>query len=183
MSSRTSQEYDEQIRRCRELFVKKTHDYGTSWRVLRISSLTDQIFIKAKRIRSIEEKQQQKVDDPIESEYVGIINYCVIALIQLELGSSFEENIAHETLFRMYDEKVANARTLMENKNHDYGEAWRDMLVSSITDLILTKLLRIRQITQNEGKTLASEGIDANFYDMINYAVFALIRLKDKTSV
>jgi hypothetical protein len=177
LSSRTAREYDEQINRCRELFTRKTYDYGTSWRVLRISSMIDQIFIKAQRIRSIEEKQEQKIQDSIESEYIGIINYSILALIQMELGDSLNDEIAHEQLFSLYDSKATMAKKLMEAKNHDYGEAWREMWISSFTDLILSKLLRVRQILLHKGKTLVSEGIDANLYDMINYAVFALIKL------
>jgi hypothetical protein len=177
LSRNTTQEYDEQIARCREIFVKKTHDYGTSWRVMRTSSLIDQIFIKAQRLRSIEEKGEQKITDPIEGEYIGMINYCIIALIQLEIGDSYNDAIDHLYLFDLYDNKAGEARALMLNKNHDYGEAWREMWLSSMTDLILSKLLRIRQILQNKGRTLISEGIDANLYDIINYSVFALIKL------
>lgn len=175
---KTSAQYDAQIARCKDIFVKKTHDYGTSWRVMRISSLVDQIFIKAQRIRSIEEKHEQKVDDPIESEYLGIINYSVLSLIQMELGESFDDTINYEALFDLYDARLLEAKNLMLVKNHDYGEAWREMLVSSFTDLILSKLLRIRQIIMNKGKTLVSEGIDANLYDIINYSIFALIKLQ-----
>lgn len=179
--SNTLQQYDAQITRCRDIFQKKTLDYGTSWRVLRIPSLIDQVFIKAQRIRSIEEKGEQKVQDSIDGEYIGIINYCVITLIQMELGDSLNDEIEHQKLFRLYEEKAAEAKRLMELKNHDYGEAWREMYITSLTDLILSKLLRIRQIIQNKGKTIVSEGIDANLYDMINYAVFALIRLEEKS--
>jgi hypothetical protein len=180
LSNNTLAQYNEQIARCRALFEKKNLDYGTSWRVLRISSLVDQIFIKAQRIRSIEEKQQQKIEDSIESEFIGIINYCIIALIQIDLGESFEISNGGNELLKDFDGKVQEARNLMESKNHDYGEAWRQMYVSSFTDLILSKLLRVKQIIQNSGKTIASEGIDANFYDIINYAVFALIKLSMK---
>lgn len=178
MNSSTTEEYNRQIAKCRELFVKKTHDYGASWRVLRISSLIDQIFIKAQRIRSIEEKGEQKIGDSITGEYIGIINYAIITLIQLELGSSYSDDIEGERLFTLYDKYTEQARDLMLAKNHDYGEAWREMWISSFTDLILSKLLRIRQILTNKGQTLVSEGIDANLYDMINYAVFALIRME-----
>jgi hypothetical protein len=178
LSSRTSLEYDAQIRKCRELFLKKNHDYGTSWRVLRLSSLIDQVFIKAQRIRSIEEKKSQLVSDSVDSEFIGIINYCIIALIQMELGESMEPDAEPGNIISIYDEKAAIAKDLMERKNHDYGEAWRQMWTSSFTDLILSKLLRMRQIINNEGKTLVSEGLDANFYDIINYAVFALIKLE-----
>ena len=178
--SQTSQQYDSQINLCRDLFKKKTQDYGTSWRVMRTSSLIDQIFIKAQRLRSIEEKGEQKVNDSIEGEYIGIINYSIITLIQMELGESFEQEVDYTRLFTLYDQKASQAKMLMEQKNHDYGEAWREMWISSFTDLILSKLLRIRQILQNKGKTIASEGIDANLYDMINYAIFALIKLGEK---
>ncbi|RYD74551.1 MAG: DUF1599 domain-containing protein [Sphingobacteriales bacterium] len=178
--SQTSQQYDSQIKLCRDLFQKKTQDYGTSWRIMRTPSLIDQIFIKAQRLRSIEEKGEQKVNDSIEGEYIGIINYSIITLIQKELGESNEVENDYTNLFRLYDEKAAQAKALMEQKNHDYGEAWREMYISSFTDLILSKLLRIRQILQNKGKTIASEGIDANLYDMINYAVFAMIKLGEK---
>ncbi len=178
--SQTSQQYDSQINLCRDIFQKKTQDYGTSWRVMRIPSLIDQVFIKAQRLRSIEEKGEQKVNDSIEGEYIGIINYSIITLIQMQLGDAFEEEADYANLFRLYDEEAAQAKALMEQKNHDYGEAWREMWISSFTDLILSKLLRIRQILQNKGKTIASEGIDANLYDMINYAVFALIKLSEK---
>ena len=171
-------EYDSQTSKCREVFVKKTHDYGTSWRVMRISSLIDQIFIKAQRIRSIEEKGEQKIGDSIESEYLGIVNYSILTLIQMDLGESFDDEIEAGKLFAMYDSKAAEAKALMEKKNHDYGEAWRDMWISSLTDVILSKLLRIRQIITNKGKTLVSEGIDANLYDMINYGIFAMIKLQ-----
>jgi hypothetical protein len=180
LSTKTISQYQEQISRCRDLFVKKNQDYGTSWRILRITSLVDQVYIKAQRIRSIEEKQQQKIEDTIESEFVGIINYCIIALIQMELGEDGSEEGNETELLKMYNAKAAQAMQLMESKNHDYGEAWRQMYVSSFTDLILSKLLRIRQIIHNEGKTVASEGIDANFYDMINYAVFALIKISEQ---
>jgi hypothetical protein len=178
LSNTTITQYEAQISRCRDIFEKKNKDYGTSWRVLRISSLVDQIFIKAQRIRSIEEKQQQKVEDTIESEFVGIINYSIIALIQMELGESLSAETDEQALLTLYDKKATEAKRLMESKNHDYGEAWRQMYVSSFTDLILAKLLRVKQIIQNNGKTIVSEGIDASFYDMINYAVFALIKLQ-----
>jgi len=174
----TVSQYQTQVERCRELFVKKNKDYGPSWRILRISSLVDQIFIKAQRIRSIEEKQVQKVDDPIDSEFIGIVNYCFIALIQLDLGDTLIVDGNETELLKLYDAKAANAMALMLDKNHDYGEAWRQMYISSFTDMILSKLLRLKQIIENKGKTEVSEGMDANFYDMVNYAVFALIRLR-----
>lgn len=182
MNNQTIDEYKQQIAKCRELFVKKSQDYGTSWRVLRIPSLIDQIFIKAQRIRSIEEKGEQKISDSIEGEYTGIINYAVITLIQLSLGSNYEDTVPDEKLFALYDDYTQNALELMLAKNHDYGEAWRQMWMGSFTDLILSKLLRVRQILTNKGKTLVSEGIDANLYDMINYAVFALIRMQESSA-
>ncbi len=174
----TALQYDAVINLCRELFIKKTSDYGTSWRILRQSSLTDQIFIKAQRIRTIEEIGSSKIDETISSEYVGIINYCIIALIQMGLNSKDSMEMEMGVVSKLYDSEIANTKQLMLDKNHDYGEAWRDMRVSSLTDLILMKLLRVKQIQDNEGKTLVSEGVDANFRDMINYSVFALIRLK-----
>ena len=175
----TTLQYDHIITICRELFIHKTTDYGTSWRILRQSSLTDQIFIKAQRIRTIEEIGSSKIDEAITSEYIGIINYCVIALIQMELTANDSMEMSVNEVSNLYDAEVTETKKLMLDKNHDYGEAWRDMRVSSLTDLILMKLLRVKQIEDNKGKTLVSEGIDANFRDMINYAVFALIRLKE----
>ena len=160
------------------VFVKKTKDYGTAWRILRTSSLTDQIFIKASRIRTIEEKGTQKVGDGILSEFVGIVNYCVMALIQLDLDSKENLDMSLDEAEKRYDEKVEIVRDLMLAKNHDYGEAWRSMRVSSFTDLILMKLLRVKQIEDLKGQTIASEGVDANYFDMINYAIFGLIKLK-----
>ncbi len=163
---------------CRKVFEDKMRDYGTAWRVLRLSSLTDQIFIKAQRIRSIEEKGTMAVDEGIFPEFTGIINYAVMALIQLELGADTKESSqSQDEILQLYDSYFAKAQDLMMRKNSDYGEAWRDMRVSSYTDIILMKLLRIKQIEDNQGKTLVSEGIDANYYDIINYAVFALIKL------
>jgi hypothetical protein len=160
--------------------MKKNTDYGTAWRILRQTSITDQIFIKAKRIKSIEEKGTQKIDEGVEGEYAGIINYCIIALIQMEVGNNQELEISTDDLAVLFDKKAKQAKNLMEDKNHDYGEAWRDMRVSTYTDLILMKLLRIKQIEDNKGKTLISEGVDANFFDIINYSVFALIRLNEQ---
>jgi hypothetical protein len=154
-------------------------DYGTAWRILRTSSITDQLFIKAQRIRNIEDKGNQKIDDDIRSEYIGIINYSVIGLIQLSLKNDNRMELPVDEVSKLYDQYVKETKTLMENKNHDYGEAWRDMRVSSLTDLILMKLLRIKQIEDNKGETIISEGIDANFNDMINYAIFALIKLSN----
>jgi hypothetical protein len=175
---KTAQEYKEIIARCKALFEKKTRDYGTAWRILRLSSITDQIFIKAQRIRSIQEKGVQKVDDPISDEFVAIINYCIMALIQMQLADSSSLEMTVEELEPLYDGAVNETFNLLQNKNHDYGEAWRDMRVTSITDIILMKLLRVKQIEDNQGKTLVSEGVKANYQDMINYAVFAMILSK-----
>jgi hypothetical protein len=175
----TSAQYDLAIKLCKDIFLKKMKDYGTAWRILRTSSLTDQIFIKAQRIRSIEEKGTQKVNDDIAGEYVGIINYCIITLIQLELKTDSRMELPYDETAALYDKYLLETKTLMEDKNHDYGEAWREMRVSSLTDLILMKILRVKQIEDNKGQTIISEGIDANFMDMINYSVFALIRLKE----
>ncbi|MGM0945495.1 MAG: DUF1599 domain-containing protein [Bacteroidota bacterium] len=177
MKTKTSSEYTEVISRCKELFRKKTIDYGTAWRILRLSSITDQIFIKAQRIRSIQEKGNQKVEDPIVDEFVGIINYCLIALLQVSFREDDRMEIPFEELEPSYDQWVQDTKGLLENKNHDYGEAWREMRVSSMTDIILMKLLRVKQIEDNEGQTLVSEGIEANYQDMINYSVFCLIKL------
>ncbi len=177
----TAEQFNQAIARCREVFVKKHHDYGSAWRILRQASITDQIYIKAKRIKSIEEKGVQKVDEGIDNEYVGIINYCVMALIQLSKGP--DESDLHmdaAELEHLYDKEVAHTRELMFAKNHDYGEAWRDMRVATYTDLILMKLMRIKQIEDLGGQTLISEGVDANFRDIINYAIFALIRIAEE---
>ena len=171
----TSQEYDKVIAICRSLFINKMIDYGSAWRILRLPSLTDQIYIKAQRIRSLQENDVRKVDEGEAGEFIGIINYSIMALIQLELGVVEQPDLNLETATQLYDTKVKETKELMENKNHDYGEAWREMRVNSLTDLILQKLLRVKQIEDNKGKTLVSEGIDANYQDMINYAVFALI--------
>ena len=175
MQDKTNQQYDTAINSCKEIFIKKTKDYGTSWRVYRTISVVDQIYIKAKRIRNIQEKKLQKIDDDLLSEFKGIVNYGVIGLIQLDLQNDDTEDMDVEVVEKMYNEKIAITKRLMEDKNHDYGEAWREMSQESFADLILAKVLRIKQILNNEGKTLISEGIDANFYDIINYAVFALI--------
>jgi len=175
----TSKQYDDVITTCRDLFVKKMSDYGSAWRILRLPSLTDQIFIKAQRIRGLQQNDVQKVDEGQESEFIGIINYCVMALIQLEKGVVEQPDLSVEEATELYDKQTAITKQLMEDKNHDYGEAWRDMRVSSLTDLILQKLLRVKQIEDNSGKTIVSEGIDANYQDMVNYAVFAMIHLKD----
>ena len=171
-------EYDSIIKKCEDIFAKKMKDYGSAWRILRISSLTDQIFIKAQRIRSIESKGTQKIDEGVINEFIGIVNYSVIGLIQIDLGVSEQpEDLEFEKVMNMFNKHVLSSKDLMVNKNHDYGEAWRDMRVSSLTDLILQKLLRVKQIEDNNGSTIISEGIDANYLDMLNYAVFALIKL------
>ncbi len=174
----TSQEYDKVIGICRELFIKKMKDYGSAWRILRLPSLTDQIYIKAQRIRSLQENEVRKVDEDETGEFVGIINYSIMALIQIENGIADQPDLDVEDAISLFDQKVTQTKTLMEDKNHDYGEAWREMRINSLTDLILQKLLRVKQIEDNKGKTLVSEGIDANYQDMINYSVFALILMK-----
>ena len=171
----TEAEYQEIIQHCQDLFTKKNKDYGTSWRILRIPSITDQIFIKAQRIRTIQEKGVQKVNDDISGEFIGIINYCVMALIQIELGSD-KSDINGDVLTKLYNTQVIAVKELLFDKNHDYGEAWRDMRVSSMTDIILMKLLRIKQIEDNEGFTLVSEGVKSGYQDIINYSVFCLIK-------
>lgn len=175
----TSKEYDTVIRDCRALFLKKMEDYGCAWRILRLPSLTDQIFIKAQRIRGLQENKVQRVEEGAASEFIGIINYCIMALIQIERGIAEQPDLSNEQTVLDYDSKIAQTKQLMLDKNHDYGEAWREMRVSSLTDLIIQKLLRVKQIEDNAGQTLVSEGIDANYQDMINYAVFSLIHLKN----
>ena len=177
--SQTSVQYDEAIASCRDIFIKKTKDYGTAWRVLRIISVVDQIFIKALRIRTIQDKGFQKVDDGIQDEFKGIINYSVIGLIQLKLDDPKVEDMPVDQVQSLYQANIDFAKSTMMDKNHDYGEAWRDMSQESYADLILVKLLRIRQILNNDGKTLISEGIDANFVDILNYASFALIQIAE----
>lgn len=177
MSSKTDIQFWQAIEKCRNIFLKKTKDYGTAWSILRTSSLTDQIFIKAQRLRTIEEKGVQMVGDNIEDEYIGIINYCVMALIQLNRNNN--DNISEEEALRLYDSIIKNINELLNKKNHDYGEAWRDMRISSFTDLILMKLLRIKQIEDNKGKTLISEGVASGYEDIVNYSVFALIKLSE----
>lgn len=181
VEDKTAREFDSIIQVCREIFTKKMKDYGTAWRILRPHSITDQIFIKAQRIRSIEEKGVQKVEDSINGEYIGIINYAIIALMQIELGEANENamELEYNVAKDLYDKYAGEARSLMENKNHDYGQAWRKMRISSLTDLILMKLLRVKQIEDNEGNTLISEGVGANYLDIINYSVFAMIRLTE----
>ncbi|MGB3607790.1 MAG: DUF1599 domain-containing protein [Psychroserpens sp.] len=176
----TSKQYDQIISKCRSLFMNKMKDYGSAWRILRLPSLTDQIFIKAQRIRGLQQNSERKVDEGEASEFIGIINYSTMALIQLDRGVVEQPDLSLEEATQLYDAKIAVTKQLMLDKNHDYGEAWRDMRVSSLTDLILQKLLRVKQIEDNSGKTIVSEGIDANYQDMINYAVFALIHLKEK---
>lgn len=174
----TAMEFAEMTAKCKDIFVKKLSDYGTSWRIMRPSSLTDQIYIKARRIRSIEEKGEAAVNEGIEPEFIGIVNYCAIALIQLKLGSGTSLQI--DEAVRLYDEAIALSTSLMLNKNHDYDEAWRHMRVSSFTDIILQKLLRTKEIENHQGRTLISEGVEANYMDMINYALFALIKLEEE---
>ncbi|RYG41234.1 MAG: DUF1599 domain-containing protein [Chitinophagaceae bacterium] len=173
----TNLQFEEAVNSCRETFLKKTKDYGTSWRVYRTISIADQIYIKAKRIRTIQEKKTQKIGDDIRSEFQGILNYAIIGLIQLELESEEVEMLSVNEVQNLYDAQVKRAKQLMADKNHDYGEAWREMSQESYTDLILAKILRIKQIIGNEGFTIASEGVDANFFDILNYAAFALIMI------
>lgn len=175
----TSVQFDEIAKQCTDLFSKKAIDYGTAWHILRLPSLTDQIYIKAQRIRSLQETGVNKVGEGIIPEFIGIVNYSVMALIQLEVGvaETMDEMLPADEAIKLYTKYLNQAKELMMNKNHDYGEAWRKMRISSLTDIILMKLLRIKQIEDNQGKTLVSEGLDANYYDMINYAMFALIRL------
>lgn len=179
----TSSQYDAVVAECRSLFMQKMKDYGCAWRILRLPSLTDQIFIKAQRIRGLQENEVRKVDEGEVPEFIGIINYSVMALIQLEKGVAEQPDLNQEEVSELYDRTVARTKELMENKNHDYGEAWREMRVSSLTDLILQKLLRIKTIENNKGKTLVSEGIGANYEDMINYAVFALIHIHENSEL
>lgn len=182
MKDRTIHQYREIIASCKEIFKKKTQDYGTAWRILRLPSITDQIYIKAQRIRSIQEKGTQKVDENIQSEFIGIINYCLMALIQMELKEEDGLELKYDFLEPKYDDAADRTLHLLTNKNHDYGEAWREMRVSSMTDIILMKLLRVKQIEDNAGKTLISEGIDANYQDIINYSVFCMIKLNEAKS-
>ncbi len=176
----TAKQYDEIVAKCRSLFVDKMSDYGCAWRILRLPSLTDQIFIKAQRIRQLQENEIRKVEEDETPEFIGIINYAIMALIQIEKGVVDQPDLNLKDASDLYDKHIKITKTLMENKNHDYGEAWREMRVSSLTDLILQKLLRVKQIEDNNGKTIASEGIDANYQDMINYAIFALILINEK---
>jgi|TARA_B110001454_G_scaffold216137_1_gene238853 hypothetical protein len=176
---KTVKQYNEVLHICRTLFINKMKDYGSAWRILRLPSLTDQIFIKAQRIRGLQQNIERKVDEGEASEFIGIINYSLMALIQLERGVVEQPDLDLEEAIELYDTQFSLTRTLMEAKNHDYGEAWREMRIASLTDLILQKLLRVKQIEDNKGKTLVSEGIDANYQDMINYSVFALILLNE----
>ena len=176
----TSKQYDKIVETCRNLFINKMKDYGSAWRILRLPSLTDQIFIKTQRIRGLQKNEVQKVDEGQVSEFIGVINYSIMALVQLELGIVEQPDLKMEEAVSEYDKRIKITKQLMMDKNHDYGEAWRDMRVSSLTDLILQKLLRVKQIEDNKGKTIVSEGIDANYQDMINYAIFALILLEKK---
>ena len=175
----TMLQYGQALGHCKDLFLQKTHDYGTSWRVLRSISVADQIFIKAQRIRTIQERRQQKVNDPISTEFIGIANYAIIGLMQRELGAPKVEELVKDTVEALWNQQVSKATSLMQDKNHGYGEAWRDMSQESLADLILVKVLRMRQILSNDGKTIASEGIEANFLDILNYAVFALILIAE----
>jgi len=175
----TSSQYDAVLTRCKDIFEKKTTDYGTAWRILRTSSLTDQIYIKANRIRTIQETGANKVGEDIEGEFIGIINYCIMALIQLELPQDAPFELPPAEVVPLYTAQAKAAKELMERKNHDYGEAWRNMRVSSLTDLILMKLLRVKQIEDNAGQTIISEGIDANYFDMLNYAIFAMVLIEE----
>lgn len=177
---KTSLQFDNVIAECRDLFSKKMHDYGAAWRVLRPSSITDQIYIKVNRIRTLQMTDKKMVDESEEGEFVAIVNYSIIGLIQLEKGLAENLDDNHEEILKLYDKYATEARNLMERKNHDYGEAWREMRISSITDLIYQKVLRTKQIEDNQGKTLVSEGLDANYFDMLNYAVFCLIKFSEE---
>lgn len=180
----TSKQYDEVLQLCSDVFLSKMKDYGTAWRILRTSSLTDQIYIKAQRIRSIQEKGISRVDEGIKPEFIGIINYAIMALIQLEKGvaNSENSNMPAETVAELYRHHFLASKALMEDKNHDYDEAWRNMRVSSLTDIILMKILRVKQIEDNQGKTTVSEGLEANYADMVNYGVFALIKMAEENN-
>lgn len=180
---KTLKQYNAVVTECRNLFEKKLTDYATAWRILRMPSVTDQISVKASRIRNIQEKGEQKVEDDVRSEFIGILNYSVIAIIQLEKGVVIEPDMSNEEAIKLFDKYVAEARELMKNKNHDYGEAWRSMRVSSITDLILQKILRVKQIEDNKGETLVSEGLAANYLDMLNYAAFSLIKIDEENLI
>jgi len=179
LSTQTEKQYKTILATCKDVFIKKTKDYGTAWRILRLPSLTDQIYIKANRIRSIQEKKEQKIEENINNEFIGVINYCIIALIQLKLTNEDPMELSVKEVSKRYDEEATNVLNLLLDKNHDYNEAWREMRVSSITDIILMKIFRTKQIEDNEGETLISEGVDANYMDMMNYAVFCLILIDE----
>jgi hypothetical protein len=179
LSKQTSTQYDQQISLCKDVYAKKTKDYGTSWRILRPKSLTDQLFIKAQRIKTLEESDVRKVDEGIEPEFIGLVNYAVMGLIQMKLADDPRMELSEKEALDLYDAEVTNIKNLMLAKNHDYGEAWRSMRVSSFTDLILATILRIKQIEDNKGKTIISEGIDAGYMDIVNYAIFALIQMSE----
>ena len=176
----TDQQYNTAIASCKKIFLQKTKDYGTSWRVYRTISVADQLYIKAKRIRTIQEKGKQRIDDDVISEFIGILNYAIIGLIQLDIKDDEVEDLPVETVEKLYTEKAVTAKRLMMDKNHDYGEAWREMSQESFVDLVMAKILRIKQIVMNKGETIISEGIDANYYDIINYAAFGLILMEEK---
>jgi len=178
--TKTKQQFEEAIAKCRTVFVSKMNDYGAAWRILRPSSLTDQIYIKANRIRSVQMKGNAKIDEDFEDAFIGIVNYSVMALIQLEKGPAEKEDLGYEEIKKLYNKHIYASQALMEDKNHDYDEAWRNMRISSLDDIILMKILRVKQIEDNQGKTLVSEGLDANFQDMVNYALFALIKLDEE---
>lgn len=175
----TDEQYDKAVDTCREIFLKKTRDYGTSWRVLRPISIVDQLFIKAQRIRTLQERKARKVDENISSEFMGMVNYGIIGLIQLHENHNAAEEIPYDSIEKLYAQEIGKVKQVMEAKNHDYGEAWREMSQESFADLILMKLMRMRQILANDGKTLISEGIDANYTDIINYSLFALILISE----
>ena len=177
-SSLTEKQFDTAVEACRNIFITKMKDYGSAWRILRISSITDQVYIKAQRIRSIDKKGAQRVAEGIIPEFIGVVNYSIIALIQLERGETEETDLDPDQALSLYDRHIFHAKQLMMDKNHYYGEAWRNMRLSSLTDIILMKLMRIKQIEDNMGKTFISEGIDANYHDIINYGIFALIKLE-----
>jgi len=177
--NKTSEQYDQQVAVCRDVYAKKTKDYGTSWRILRPKSLTDQLFIKAQRIKTLEETEVRKVDEGIEPEFIGLVNYAVMGMIQMKLGSDTRLELSEKEALDLYNTEIRQIKDLMLAKNHDYGEAWRSMRVSSFTDLILSKILRIKQIEDNKGKTIISEGIDAGYMDIVNYAIFALIQMSE----
>jgi hypothetical protein len=180
LASKTTSEYREVIRVCKEVFQKKTSDYGTSWRILRLPSITDQIMIKAQRVRSIQEKGVQKVAEGIESEFIGMVNYCIIAMMQMNMGDDIGEELTLADVEPAYDKTVDETMGLLKNKNHDYDEAWRSMRISSMTDIVLMKIKRLKQIEDTEGVTLISEGVRANYQDIMNYAIFCLIMLNEK---